>query len=277
MNKRRRGLVLLLVLVSLTLAAGLIGPLTTLTGTRAICSVQHAATLQHRLAVDSAVAALPALLAHDPQLRRNLDRDNMARFEFSLGDMQVVVLVQDDSAKLPVELLTRVSRDQAYQALNHFRPLVICSANILPEPNTSVQVTGCLDDLFEEPTDAALYGTPDSGTAWSHYITPIGQTVNLRRAPPAVLTAVCSDLPPQVGRLLAQARTEHVGRNVRTLLADMDITTPQRRELSARLTANTQRYSLLVSSTLEGYTRQRYLICDTGDPATVLLDWEVSP
>ncbi len=63
MTNQRRGVLLVLTLAGLVLAAALITPLAMLSGTTAVIETHRADALRHRLAADSLVALLPDLLA----------------------------------------------------------------------------------------------------------------------------------------------------------------------------------------------------------------------
>lgn len=283
MSRPRRGVLLLLVLVSLVLLAALVAPLATLSGVSALESTHRAATLRHRLAADSVLAVLPQLLASDRRLARELERGNRAHLTLELEDLHVEVLLQDDTAKLPLPL----SRAQRGPAPRRAALAVLAAALPLPplaarEADTPAAVgdvpwTGCLEDLFDAPTDRALYGTPTEGTAWTQYLTPLGQTVQAYRADPAVLEAALADLQPGLGTRLAQARTRQTQPDVDELLAGAELKDEVHKAARSRLVSATERLSLLVRTQLGSDVRQRYLVCTAGPEPRVLLDWEVAP
>src|SRR5687768_13744708 len=95
MSSSRRGMLLVLVLVSLALAAALITPLAMLSGIEAVAAGRDALALRHRLAAESLVALLPDLLKKERDLEVELDRCNIARLDFEIGQIKIQVLLQD--------------------------------------------------------------------------------------------------------------------------------------------------------------------------------------
>lgn len=285
MNRRRRGIVLLLVLVSLAIAAALITPLALLSGVGSLAADRQADTLRHRLAAESIIAMLPELLSADRDINADLDRDNQSHLSFDVGAIHVDALLQDDSAKLPVSILFASKR------INQWRDaLSVLSARCeLPAlefrnlPSQGVEVnpsgllcTGCLDDLFEAPADAALFGQAGQAAVWSRYLAPIGQTVNLYRADPAVLEACCFDIQPGLGTRLADARHGQAKPDPADLIARLELPEPQARALTQRLNNRTERFSVLIRTRIASETRQRYVVCTADTPPAILANWEVA-
>ena len=287
MSNTRRGAMLVLVLASLALAAALIAPLATLSGIEAVEGGYHAATLRHRLAAESVLVVLPELLAQDSRVQRELDRTNRYYLTLALGDLHVDVLIQDDSAKLPMELFERTrhpeARRSALQTLQAAAGLPALDLAEAPHAGEgrraadSLPWTGCLDDLFACPSDAVLFGTPRSPRTWTHCLTPAGHTVHAWRADAAVLEAALQDLSPGLGTQLVHRRAGRAKPDLDELLGALELPGDVRREVAARLTVRTERYSLLVRTRLGRDVRQRYLICDAADSTNVLVNWEVAP
>src|SRR5262245_55845902 len=105
MSKSRRSIVLVAVLLVLTLVAVLVAPLAAVSATASIEAADRARALRHRLAGDSVISALPALLEQDRRLSRDLDRENRAVIAVMVGETQVTAAIQDDGAKLSLPLL----------------------------------------------------------------------------------------------------------------------------------------------------------------------------
>lgn len=276
---RRRAVLLLLVLVSLALTAALVTPLATLSGLAVLETADRAAALRHRLAANSLVAVLPRLMAAEAGLRRDLDRANRALVAFDLADLHVVALIQDDTAKLPLPLVAGQSEARRLAAaLTHLQAeLVLPPLALAASGPTEARWTGCPEDLFGAPTDGALYGTPQTGAAWMHYLAPLGEVVHAHRAAPAVLEAALRDVRPGLGTHIACRRAAQTRPDLNELLEGVELTAGQRREAQRRLTLATQRYSLIVRTDLGGDVRQRYVVCTAGVAPSVLLDWEVAP
>ena len=278
--RRRRGITLLLVLVSLVLLVALVAPLATYSGTVALESAHHTATLRHRLAVDSLVAVWPQLLAQDAQIKRQLGKHNRALVTLDLGGLRVEALVQDDTAKLPVPLLL----DQEHQDALAGGLTVLQARLPLPSLGDCLRSTaedwqwgGCLDDLFEEPTDGGLYGRLESATVWAQFTSPVGRVIHAYRAHPAVLEAALCDLRPGLGLELARRREMQSRRDLDALLGELELEDTTLSAARSRLTTTTKRYSLLVRTRLGHDVRQRYLLCTADRSPRVLLDWEVAP
>jgi len=286
MSSARRAVMLVLVLVSLALAAALISPLATLSGVQAVESAYVSATPRHRLAADSVIALLPALLA-DSRRQQQLERTNRTHVAFDLADLHIDALLQDDTAKLPVGLWGH-QRQRAtalpdalhsLQGLLALPPLRLRLVETEPggQAPATRHWTGCLDDLFENPTDEALFGTPHSASAWAQHVTPVGTGVHAYRADGAVLEAALQDLAPALGTQLARRRAGQVKPDLAELLGKLEVSEQVRRAVAERLTVRSDRFSLLVRTQLGPDVRQRYVVCDTAEPPNVLINWEVAP
>ena len=285
-DRRRRGLMLLLVLMTLALAAALITPLATLSGIEAVTANYQADTLVHDFAIESLIAVLPEWLEHDRRLNPELERDNRTELALQVGRVQVVAVLSDDSAKLPLPLLLETAGpDGALTALAYLRDAAGLPALDLqsPAPNASendsgrLRWTGCFEDLFSNPRDAAVYGAADTNPCWSEWISPFGNAVRYDRATPEVLEALLRDVRPGLGTKLSHEITHRRSASLTDLLADFELTDQVFREVSRRLTTTTQRYSLTVRTTLGRDTRQHYLICSAAPECRILLNWEVAP
>lgn len=283
---RRRAVVLLLVLVSLTLAVALITPLVAISGTMALETGHQERTLRHRLAAESVVALLPQLLEQDRRLRLDLERTNRAQVEFALGEVHSTALIQDDTAKLPILLLDKVG--QLRSSLERLQvemglPGALQAGSPPLEPDAPhdgaaiLRWSGCLDDLFAGPRDADLFGTPTSVATWAQFVSPLGQRVHVFHAQPAVLAAALDSLESGLGRELARRREQYKEEDLGELLASLELTDQVHQEAARRLTTRCERYSLLIRTSLHGDVRQRYIICSAAVPPQVLLNWEVAP
>lgn len=264
--KTRRGMTLLLVLLSLVLVAAVVVPLASLAATEALVTAHRGAALQHRLAGDSAITLLPGLLT-DRDVQRQLERDNRAELEWQAGPVQVSLRIQDDSAKLPLPLVAGLPVAARGAALDRLAVLAGLSA---AEPAASARWAGCIEDLFEAPTEAALFGRGDR-PGWIDWVTPLAGPVNLRRASIAVLEALLLDIRPGLGDELAARDAEAQ----RDLLAGLP--PAEARRAGERLGGDTRRWSLLIRTAIGPEARRRYVICSAAAQPEVLLDWEVAP
>lgn len=281
MISRRRALTLLLVLVSLALLAVLVTPLAALSGTTAMEAAHRAADLQHRLATDSAISLLPALLGSDPRHQEALDERNRTTITMAVGDVHVELFVQDDTAKLPLALLApgeiRTWLPAALDTLASELALPPLALQARDRRPTRPPWTGCVEDLFTAATDPALYGRTADASRWMHYLSPVGQRVQVFRAAEAVLDATLNDIQARLGDELARRCDAQVEADLAALLAGLELPGAQLRMVAARLTDRTERYSLLVRTEVHGDVRQRFIICTAGATPEVLLDWEVAP
>ncbi len=266
--RSRRGLALGLTLACLALLAALITPLALLSGVAALEANYAADALPHRIAGDSMVLVVPQLIK-DERVQAALDRDNRWLFETDVGATHVQMLVQDDSAKLPLQAVWD-GRDPRLlaAALRRLGPVGLAPPRLRAHPPTAAPWSGCLEELFEDAGDEELYGRPDDD-AWTRHITPIGQRLHTRRATPATVAAVFDEIQPGLAAQFAGAGRE--GPDLEHIAA------PIRERALALVTSRPERYSLLIRTTLNGQTRQRYVIIDAGSPPRVLLDWEVAP
>lgn len=264
----RRGLALGLTLACLALLAALITPLALLSGVTALEANYAADGLPHRIAGDSLVGVLPQLV-RDGRVQAALDRENRWLFETVVGATHVQVLVQDDSAKLPLQALWDGADPRLLTAaLQRLAPPGLEPLGLRAHAPTAAPWSGCLEELFEDADDAGLYGRP-SGDAWTRHVTPIGRRINVQRATAATCAALFDEIQPG----LATRFTERNGE-----APDLhDLRAPDRERALALITNRPERYSLLIRTTLNGQSRQRYVIIDAGSAPQVLLDWEVAP
>jgi hypothetical protein len=278
---------LLLVLFSLALLAALVVPLAMLSSVTALESARQANALRHRFAVDSVLATLPQLLAKEARLGRDLDRGNRTLLAFELGELQVEVLLQDDTAKLPLALLSEQRGNQPVQAalarLQASLPQPLAPLRVLPVATASPVSppppawTGCLEDLFAQPDDHAVYGRPRSPAAWVQFLSPLGKTVNVYRADAAVLDAVLADLQVGLGTELVQARQKQTKPDLNQLLDGLELPESAQRAARQRLVATSERYSLLVRTQIGDDVQQHYVLCTAASPPQVLINWEIAP
>lgn len=277
MNKRRRGILLVLVMATLMLVAAIIAPLARFSGVEAVIVSRQAADLRHRIAAESMVGLLPQLLRQVPAVGRDLDRDNTFRLTLSLADdVEIELLLQDDSAKLPLALVAGFDTKSAPR--NSLDILAVSAVlPALARQSMVKSATGCFEDWFEAPTDAAIYGTPTGDRAWCQFATLIRQTVNYLRAPDAVLEALFADQDPVMARRLIQARRGNVDKSLGNTLGGLGLTASQLDLARKRLTDRTERYSLTIRTRIGADVRQRYLLCSADDLPYVLANWEVTP
>ncbi len=283
MNRQRRSVMLALVLACLALAAALVTPLAAISGTEALVAAYRSDELRHRLAVESLVSVLPDLLTQDRQLMRDLDRGNRAQVRFELDSVRVEALVQDDSAKLPLRAFERP--EQRLVALRSIqREALLPPARLQVElitdrrgvTRSGVVWTGCLDDLLAEPTDQAIFGDLGTSSVYANYLSPLGRQLNLLRADSAVLEATLADIEAGLGRRIADLRDDRNKIDVGAVIQQLELSYEQGKAVGERLTTRTERYSLLVRTTVDRDVRQRYLVVSADAPSQVLVDWEVA-
>lgn len=279
MKSRRSGMVLVLVLLSLALAAAFILPLVLASSTQAVLVWHRSDRLRHDLAVDSVIAAIPDLVTQ-AGVRRDLDRSNRVVIDNVIGPVRVQAVLQDDSVKLPIPMLGRLLRREALPAalreLAMTLPLPMLRVRAVPSPPGSLW-TGCLEDLFVDPTDDALYGSLNEDTTWCQYVTPVGETLSLPRAAEEVVEAALLDLERGLGRRLARLQRQYPQRSLAELCVDLELSEPQRREVMQRFGGGQSRYSLLIHTSIGNDRRAKYVICDGQRPTNVMVSWEVAP
>lgn len=275
MPKRRRGLVLVLVLLSLALVAAVLLPLARLSGVEALKTSQAGCALRQRIAAESLVALVPQLLAKDAGVRGALDHGNLARYDWDLGPVHLLVLIQDDSAKLPAALASPAALQMlgAECDLPGLIPRVSDPARTSPDS----WATGCLEDLFETTTDAAIYGTTGATPAWCRFLTPTGQRIHLARAPTPVLSAALQAFGSGLGLQLRRAWDSAANPDVNACVAHLELPAAAARRVVELFSDHAERYSLLVRTAIGDDVRQRYLICSADTPPVVLVNWEVAP
>lgn len=269
----KRGILLVLVMVSLALAAALIAPLALLTGTHALAATQRDDALIHRLAGDSLVAVLPEWLATSSPIRKQLDQENRALLHIQVGTVQVDAILQDDTAKLPLPALFDRRRPERLQsALQRLAGLIapqLTMARTIPN-------AGSLDELFESSDEKTLFGDLET-VGVADFVTTLGNRGFLNRATEEVLEALFQDLKPGLGGELSRLRRLHAKDTPAELLVRVEIPESVRREALPRLAEKTERYSLRIRTSSPGDIRWRYVICSATEPALILLDWEIAP
>lgn len=266
MNARRRGFTLLLVLASLTVAAALITPLALLTGSEALHRSSAAWALKHKLASDSVIQLLPNVLSE--RVRNELRDGRGKRLQLTIGDVEVEALLQDDSAKLPLERLAQYGAEAV-------GPLAATFGLAAVRVVDRAASTQCFEDVLAEISERDLFGSLDD-PGWIAAATPIAGPVNVRTASPAVLTALLSDLDRELGRKLA-IRRQRGWNSLEELLVDLELPEQSRRTALQRLSETSVRFSLLIRTRIENDIRTRYVIVHAESPPLVVVDWEVSP
>lgn len=276
---KRRSIVLVVVLVSLALCAALIAPLALQTGVRAAIVADDVNGLRHDLAVDSVVAVLPQMLESNRDWQRELDRSNQVRFTVPIGEVEVAVLLQDDTAKLPLASYFEEQRLNDLQlAMN-----AVVANSALPRLRLRTldakvfRWARCVEDLFDNPTDADLYGRLDQRTGWMSSISPIGRAAHIVRSSDVVIETIGNEIRPDLGRKLLTLRKSTGPDLLDRINTELELTDVQRRSLFQRITLQTERYSLLVRTTLEEDSRQHFLIIDANDPPSIIGKWEIAP
>ena len=271
---RRRAALMVVVLLTLALAAAIAAPLGRIGLTEAVSAGATADALRHRLAMESVVTLLPHWIRDDQRIRDDLDRYNQATLQFVVGGVAVQVLLQDDSAKLPVAALVR-SRNEIWLDAALARLQTGSSRAPLRRVATPTHGLACLDDLFLAATDDDLFGKTTQSPGWSGVLTPLGETINLGRAAPDVVAAALSDLDPRVAEQVFKAWRRSDRTDLTPILATVSGPTAER--LARRFAIGTTRYSLLVRTTLRDDVRRRYWVCTADEAPVVLVDWEVAP
>ncbi len=280
MTKPRRSMVLVLVLLSLAIAAAMVAPLAAFSGGAALDAALAADGLRHRLAAESVPAVLATLLAADRQVFKDLERDNRACLVLQVGAVRVEVWLQDESAKLPLAALLdnpAFEWESTAVALARCAGLPSLDANGPTSGQSTLRWTGCLDDLFAEPSDAALFAPPDTANAWSQFVGLVNRQVHARRAAPCVLEAALADLRPGLGAQLAALVRLRPEASIAEWFDALALDEPLRRAAAQRLTDRTRAYSLLIRTTLDRDARYRYLVVDAEHPQEVWVNWQVSP
>lgn len=269
----KRGILLVLVLVSLALTGAILTPLALLTGNYAVKEARSDEGLIHHLAGDSLVAVLPEWLEKSPDLRKQLERDNRALLHLQIGPVEVDAVLQDDTAKLPVAILMdRRNPERLRLALERIARFAAPNLRIA----SVIQSTGSLDELFEAAGDTVLFGDLQT-VGISEWVSPMGNRIYLERARDVAVEAVLQDVKPGLGLELARLRRLHANESPAELVSRLELPEADRRAVTARLAEKTERYSLRMRTRSRSDVRWRYLICSTSEPAQILLDWEIAP
>ncbi len=273
-QSKRRAAMLALVLATLALSITLVAPLAMRTGTTAIEASRDAGLCRHELAVDSVVLVLPNLLAKDRDLKSRLDRMNAAELRLEIGQVRVNVVIQDDSAKLPLAALRRPDKGPA-EPLN--RLLANLGHEIRARSANATALhrylqTGCLEDCLDRPSDRQVYTAEN---AFAKFVTPLTGRINFKRASLPALVAALDDAEPGLAQQVINVRSR--ADSVAELHDQLDLTEPAANRISTLLTHETTRYSLLIETTVGDRSNWSYLICTNEDPATVLARWQVHP
>lgn len=281
---KRRGMLLALTLFVLALAAALIVPLAGWSGLNALQAHDRLLSIQQDLTVESVVAILPELLERESRLREGLDRQNLTEWQVDLGPTRVELLLQDDSAKLPLSLVLEQLRSgspvhpllQLQVALG--LPALPLRWNVNAGANSPEwRSAACLEDAFEEAADDAIYGRVEDARVWSRFATPRSGLIHARRADPAALEAALVDIAPGLGARLAGAlRAAGQRPSLDRVIDQLGLDARAAAALRQRFTAEALSYSLLVRITQQGRVRQCYLLVDARN-ASLLAKWEVAP
>ncbi len=265
---------LALVLATLALSITLVAPLAMRSGTSAIEASCEAELLRHELVVDSVVMVLPSLLTKDRDLLSRLDRMNAAEVRLEVGKARVKVLIQDDSAKLPLAALHRPDR-RAAEPLN--RLLATLGHEIRARSTDATALkrclhSGCLEDCLDRPTDQAVYFAEN---AIARLVTPLPGRINFKRASLPALIAALDDAEPGLAQQVINFRSR--ADTIAELHDQLDLSEQAAKRISALLTHETTRYSMLIETAVGNRSNWTYLLCTNDEPATVLARWQVRP
>lgn len=273
---KRRATTLVLVLLMLALASALTLPLARVGLTRSFASHRAALAVRHRLAAESLLALLPSLTGKDSRILRDLDDDNCATIAVDLQGITIHAILQDDSAKLPIAAIARARpQDEVRQALEHMA--VRTGLPHLQLRRGTFNTIGCFDDLFERADDNDLFGDHEGDPGWAGILTPLGHSVNIRRAEPATIAAMMWDADRGAADKLLRSLRSSQRKSVQQLITAAGFNGDAASRLEQHLSMETTRYSLLVTTTIQAESRRRYFICSADDPPALLVNWEVAP
>jgi hypothetical protein len=258
-------LLALLVLVVVT------ARLATLTGFEAVHASRRACTLQHELAVDSAIRVSAAMLAEGTATYDAFAESGVMPVEFSLDECAVRCRIVNDAAKFNISAFDDEGEQRRLvrklRALQ--RRLRLPDVTVKLRPTTpatlypdEVPAYCGFDQLFGENAAGACFrwdwvdGTPAS-LVWSDVVTLYGDgRVDVRHARPEVLKVLLEDIDRSAANAFARAR-----RKPDAFAKAMDAVVPAVRDrLQQRLTTKQNRYALTIETRVHGDRRLWYVV-----------------
>jgi hypothetical protein len=265
----------------IALLVATVGQLVTATSTLAVVSSRRHRTLDHELAVDSAVLLMADRLAETEgtpsPLIRELDRQGFAERSFDIGGVQVACTIHDDAARFNPNLLGEDS-----EALPLQRKLRLLQSRIgLPqakvvlqpvlEPHGSTATRRYLwfDQVLEEVEPGMVFPVGEDADRsprilWSNAVTFWGDgRIDLRRVNPQILEVALDDLRPGLARkMLAQRPTDRAVNFTREALRAVDAEVRER--VARRITFDARRYAIVLETAIRG-DRRRWFVVATVD------------
>lgn len=282
MKQQRKGFVLLTSVLLVTFLIAVTAELANVSGFAAVIQNRRHATLQHELAVDSAVLWVADALSGAEQGRivGELDRVGRAVLNFRVGDLEVEAVLRDDGAKFNPRhlqradqelLLSRVLGQLGAQAgLPH---CVIAPRPVLQQtPAQPGNVYFSLDQLLASKNPGELWRVERESTpVWSDVVTLCGDgRIDLRRAQPEVLEAALAGLQPGLGRAMLAMRPSDRSRDFLGAALDR-VPAELRQHVAQRVGFNLLRYSLELTTGIRADRRQWYVVARIADGKTEML------
>ncbi|MBN1510669.1 MAG: hypothetical protein JXB13_01520 [Phycisphaerae bacterium] len=270
--RRRSGVALVMTLLLVVLAAAVSARLVATAGIEAVRTHRSVNTLQHGLAVDSAIRVAAVHLD-----RRSPERGPDGLLEadpvtFTLGECVVWCRIADDGGKFNVAAFATPEQDRtlASNLRRLQRSLSLPAARVDLRPSEAgpdepavpryvwfdqVLADRSPDGVFRDPADAS-----EDTLAWSDVVTFFGDgRVDVRRARPEVLRAVLADVGPQAADAILAAR--HHATESATLAELLQKVGPEDRErVQSRIALDLQRYALTIETRIGSDCRRWYVV-----------------
>ena len=280
----RSGFVLLLTVVMLALLAAALSQLVFLSGSTAVITARRNADLDHRLAVDSAIALVGRQMTAEPRWLAQLQRDGVVRETFNVGPCTVRVTVRDDGGKFNVGAFTqppdRRLLETKLRRLERVMRLPPMKIRLQPQIATDRKQPDAYrwyDQLFDRPQAHHIFALSDntltsSRPRWSDIVTVFGDgRLDLKRADNAVIGVMLGDLVPGIERQIPIPRARNAS-SAQDLLGDVlaDVDERTRSALLRRVTWNTGRYAMGIRTAMqtpgvsESDVRRWYVVATLG-------------
>lgn len=287
-HRRDSAFALLATVLLITFLTAIVAQLVTVTATESVIVAHRARTIEHDLAVDSAVLLLADILTetegHRSSLIEQLDRTGRASIAFDIGSVQVRCVLRDDAARFNPLLFQRPDQQMRLErklgTLASRRSLPHATVNLKPVRTGEQLESGPLylwyDQILSKVEPGSLFHwhegteTDASDPVWSDAVTFWGEgRIDLRRVDAEVLEVALDDIRPGLARILLATRPADPSVNF-TQSAMVGIDAEIRGRVAGRITHDARRYAINIETSIGGDRRRWYVVARiSNDDATV--------
>jgi len=292
---RQRGSVLLLVVMIVSLLTVVVAQLALTSGTWAVVAAADRRSLQHELALQSAVDWMLAQLSADPSVFafQHGRRPATGIFKLTIGAANVLGIVDDESAKVSLPALCRMGRGkdaqdlllkgisglQHQQLAMNFAPLAAIKAQRRPGPSKQATQSQLrrLEQLVlsDRPAWPLLYARADGSSYLAKRLTVFADgPVNMLAADRQVLELALAGIDRhQRHRLLAAASTGVADGDLSAVLSQAGLSARASRTFGRILSTRSTCFSARLTSTIGQDRRELLAVIELRNNKPTVVQW----